>query len=288
MKNLTMRSLATVAVVVLFVLTLALSSIYLLYPYEISLVTRFGEVSAVQRGEGLHFKLPFVDEVTKYSSRLYEYYSDTASVITSNKQTIQVDILATFIITDPEKFYQTSRTIERAIRRLDDVTYSVMLSIAGKSTFEDIIVNNREPILSDILRSTRDQTSDYGIYIKTVQFKKVLLLAANEEQVYKSMITERERVSIQTRAEGEAESSQIRSKAEWDAASIVGEANIRAAKIKAEGDKEAQDIINRATQTNVDLYTYMKRLEMYKAGIKRGTTVIANPRDGVFKNLLAP
>jgi membrane protease subunit HflC len=283
-----MRGLAIFVVVVLFAITLALSSLYMLYPYEISLVTRFGEVRAVQRGEGLHFKLPFIDEVTKYSSRLYEYYSDTASVITSNKQTIEVDILATFIITDPEKFYQTSRTIERAIRRLDDVTYSVMLSIAGKSTFEDIIVVNREPILSDILRSTRDQTSDYGIDIKTVQFKKVLLLAANEEQVYKSMITERERVSIQTRAEGEAESSQIRSKAEWDSASIVGEANIRAAKIKAEGDKEAQDIINRATQTNVDLYTYMKRLELYKAGIKRGTTVIVNPKDGAFRNLLEP
>ncbi|MDR3279203.1 MAG: protease modulator HflC [Synergistaceae bacterium] len=271
-----------------FLIALALSSLYMLYPYEIALVTRFGEVQNVERSAGVHFRLPWIDDVTKYSSRLYEYYSDTASVITSNKQTIEVDILATFIIKDPEKFYKTSRTIDRAIKRLDDVTYSVMLQVAGKNTFEDIISINREPILLDIFTSTRDQTADYGLDVKTVQFKKVLLLAANEEQVYKSMITERERISIQTRAEGEAESNQIRSRANWEASVIVAEANVRAAKIKAEGDKEGQRIINNATQNNAELYSYLKRLEMYKTSIKPGTSVIVNPNDGVFKNLLVP
>ncbi|MCL2684021.1 MAG: protease modulator HflC [Synergistaceae bacterium] len=279
---------ALIIPVIFFLFALLLSSLYTLYPYEIALVTRFGVVKQVLRDPGLHIKITGVDKVTKYSSRLYEYYSDTASVITSNKQTIEVDILATFVITDPQKFYQTSRTIDRALRRLDDVTYSAMLSIAGKNTFEDIIVNNREPILSEILRTTREQTSDFGLDVRTVQFKKVLLLAANEEQVYKSMITERERISIQTRAEGDAESNQIRSKADWDAAAIVADANVRAAKIKAEGDKEGQAIINVATQNNVELYTYLKQLEMYKAGVKPGTTVIADPRGGVFKNLLEP
>ena len=274
--------------VIFIILVFLASSLYVLYPYEIALVTRFGEVRSVQREPGLHFRMPLMDVVTKYSSRLYEYYSDTASVITSNKQTIEVDILATFIITDPQRFYQTSRTIDRAIRRLDDVTYSVMLSIAGKNTFEDIISNNREPILNEIFRTTREQTADYGLDVKTVQFKKVLLLAANEEQVYKSMITERERISIQTRAEGEAESNRIRSKAEWEAAAIVAGANVSAAKIKAEGDKEAQNIINRATQSNVELYTYLKRLEMYRASVKPGTSVIVSQSGGVFKNLLSP
>jgi membrane protease subunit HflC len=273
---------------VLIVLAVIYSSLYMLYPYEIALVTRFGEAKQTVREPGLHFKAPWIDNLTKYSSRLYEYYSDTASVITSNKQTIEVDILASFVITDPKKFYQTSRTIDRAIRRLDDVTYSAMLSIAGKNTFEDIIVNNREPILNEILETTREQTSDFGLDIKTVQFKKVLLLAANEEQVYKSMITERERVSIQTLAEGDAESNKIRSKADWDAAAIVADANVKAAKIKAEGDFEAQSIINKATRNNVELYTYLKQLEMYRASVKAGTTVIVDPGEGVFKNLLAP
>ena len=273
---------------VFIILAFLASSLYVLYPYEIALVTRFGEVRKVQREPALQFRMPLIDVVPKYSSRLYEYYSETASVITSNKQTIEVDILATFVITDPQKFYQTSRTIDRAIRRLDDVTYSVMLSIAGKNTFEDIISINREPILNEILRATREQTADYGLDVKTVQFKKVLLLAANEEQVYKSMITERERISIQTRAEGEAESNRIRSKAEWEAAAIVADANVKAARIKAEGDKEAQIIITRATQTNVELYTYLKRLEMYRAAVKPGTSVIVSPSGGVFENLLAP
>ncbi|MDR1132853.1 MAG: protease modulator HflC, partial [Synergistaceae bacterium] len=273
---------------VLIVLVILYSSLYVLYPHEIALVTRFGEAKQTVREPGLHFKAPWIDELTKYSSRLYEYYSDTASVITSNKQTIEVDILATFVITDPRKFYQTSRTIDRAIQRLDDVTYSAMLSIAGKNTFEDIIVNNREPILNEILDTTREQTSDFGLDIKTVQFKKVLLLAANEEQVYKSMITERERVSIQTLAEGDAESNKIRSKADWDASAIVADANVKAAKVKAEGDFEAQSIINKATQNNVELYTYLKQLELYRASVKSGTTVIVDPKEGVFKNLLVP
>jgi membrane protease subunit HflC len=274
--------------VVFFALAIMATSFYKIYPYEIALVTRFGEVKQVQREPGLHLIVPGIDKLTKYSSRLYEYYSDTASVTTSNKQTIEVDILATFAITDPVKFYQRSRTIDRALRRLDDVTYSAMISIAGKNTFEDIIVNNREPILREILKAAREQTADFGLDIKTVQFKKVLLLAANEEQVYKSMITERERISIQTRAEGEAESNQLRSKADWDASAIVADANVRAAKIKAEGDKEAQAIINRATQNNVELYTYLKQLEMYKTSVKPGTSVIIDPKNGVFKNLLEP
>ena len=279
---------AIIIPIIFFLCALLPSSLFTLYPHEIGLVTRFGVVKSVLREPGLHFKVPFVDNLTKYSARLHEYYSDTASVITSNMQTIEVDILATFVITDPEKFYQTSRTIERALMRLDDVTYSAMLSIAGRSTFEDIIVSNREPILNEILRITREQTGDFGLDVRTVQFKKVLLLAANEEQVYMSMITERERISIQTRAEGEAESNQIRSKADWDAAAIIAEANVRAAGIKAEGDHEAQAIINRATQNNIQLYAYLKQLELYRATVTPGTTVIIDPRDGVFRNLLEP
>ena len=279
---------AIVIPVIFFLCAILLMSLFKLYPYEIGLVTRFGVVKSVLREPGLHFKVPFVDELTKYSSRLYEYYSETASVITSNKQTIEVDIIATFVITDPEKFYQTSRTIDRALRRLDDVTYSAMLSIAGRNTFEEIIVHNREPILSEILAITREQTADFGVDVRTVQFKKVLLLAANEEQVFRSMITERERISIQTRAEGEAESNRIRSKADWDAAAIVADANVRAARIKAEGDQEAQAIINRATMNNTELYTYLKQLELYNTSIRPGTTVIIDPRGGVFRNLLEP
>lgn len=260
------------------------TTVYTIAPYEKAIVTRFGNIRDITTQPGIHYRTPFLDSVTVYSTKLQHHYIQEAGVITRNKQNILLDVLVVYKIDDAEKFYKTSRTLKHAVKRLDDIVYSSMLSNIGKYTFDDVVNKQREVILNQITEDTREQIKNYGLEILGVNFKAVMLMQENETSVLNSMISERNRESTQYRAEGEVLSKTIRSKAELSAATTISEAQIKAAKIKADGDMEAQRIIAGSLK-DPSLYRFIKDLEMYTENLKPGTKYYISPKNKAFSNM---
>ena len=67
-----MKKLITVLVIIalLLVVFLLLGPFYILSEGEQAVVTRFGKIVDTQTESGLKFKMPLVDNVVKYSSKL--------------------------------------------------------------------------------------------------------------------------------------------------------------------------------------------------------------------------
>ena len=68
-----MKKLITVLVIIalLLVVFLLLGPFYILSEGEQAVVTRFGKIVDTQTESGLKFKMPLVDNVVKYSSKLH-------------------------------------------------------------------------------------------------------------------------------------------------------------------------------------------------------------------------
>lgn len=128
-----------VVLVVLLVIGVFLGPFYVLKEGEQAVVTRFGQIVDVQTEAGLKFKMPFVDNVVKYSARLLSWDGDARRMPTAENQFIWVDMTARWKIDDPELFYKSVTTMERAYSRLDDIIESAVRTVVSASNLSEAV-----------------------------------------------------------------------------------------------------------------------------------------------------
>lgn len=96
-----------VFVALLFVLA---NSVYIVNQAEQAIVLQFGEPVRLVKEPGLKFKIPFIQNVTLYDTRLLNLDPPAQEVVLNDKKRLDVDSFTRYKIVDPLKFYQTVRT----------------------------------------------------------------------------------------------------------------------------------------------------------------------------------
>jgi membrane protease subunit HflC len=269
----------------LFAVFLVLSgSFYILRADEQSVVLRLGKVNSTKTEPGLYFKLPFVDQLTRYSKKLVEYDADPVAVVTSDKKNLVFDTFALFRISDPETFFRRVRTVSSVQQRLDDSIYSAVRIVSGRMTLDELVKDKRQQAIEQSTLIAREQSKEYGVDILSVAYKRVFLPQDNEQAVYRSMQAERNRVAGQLRAEGQAEAITRRSLADRKEVEMIAEARRKAEEIKGQGDSTAQDTLAKATAEAKDLYLFIKTMDFYQTALP-GTPILLRPGEGILRYL---
>lgn len=269
---------------ILLIITLILWPLFIQRADEQSIIVRVGKYNRTITEAGLSWKLPVIESRMIFTKRLIEYDSPPVSVVTKDKKTLIFDTVAFVTITDPYKFYIKFKTIDGVQQWLDDIVYAAVRTQAGKFMFDDLIYADRQTIINESVKYTNDQANEYGINVKTIQFKRTMLPKDNESAVYASMIADRNQVAAQLRAEGEAKYVEIMSKADMEYTAKTSSARKRAEEIKGEADKRAQYLISQTTSVAPDLYRFMKTMDFYKKVIP-GTPIILKPSGGILDYL---
>lgn len=269
----------------LFAVFLVLSGcFYILRADEQAVVLRLGKVNATRIDPGMYFKLPFVDQLTRYSKKLIEYDADPVAVVTSDKKNLVFDTFALFRISDPETFFRRVRTIGSVQQRLDDSIYSSVRIVSGRLSLDELVKDKRQYAIEQATLIAREQSKEYGVEILSVAFKRVFLPQDNEQAVYRSMQAERNRVAGQLRAEGQAEAITRRSIADRREVEMIAEARRKAEEIKGQGDRTAQDTLAKAIAEAKDLYLFIKTMDFYQTALP-GTPILLRPGEGILKYL---
>src|SRR5690606_1746788 len=87
---------------------------------------QFGKPVGSVSDAGLHFKVPFIQKVTRYEKRILRWDGDPREVPTRDKRFIWVDATARWKIVDPLRFLQSIGTYDQAYTKLDDILDSVV------------------------------------------------------------------------------------------------------------------------------------------------------------------
>jgi membrane protease subunit HflC len=272
------------ALAVLLVLLVLSGSFYILRADEQAVVLRLGKVNATRAEPGLYFKLPFIDQLTRYSKKLIENDADPVAVVTSDKKNLVFDTFALFRISDPETFFRRVRTVSSVQQRLDDSIYSAVRIVSGRLTLDELVKDKRQQAIESSTAIAREQSKEYGVEILSVAYKRVFLPQDNEQAVYRSMQAERNRVAGQLRAEGQAEGITRRSLADRKEVEMIAEARRKAEEIKGQGDSIAQDTLGKATAEAKDLYLFIKTMDFYQTALP-GTPILLRPGEGILKYL---
>lgn len=211
---------------------------------------------------GLHGKMPWpYQTVRMLDKRLQRYDSEPREIITKDKKTMVVDTFALFRIENGIQFNRRLQTIANANARMDDIVYSEVRNEMGNRDFTNILVEEREAIMTRVNERTAKLLPDYGVTTTLVRLSRTDLPDQNKESVYGRMRSERERQAREYRAQGNETAQQIKSETDKEVKTIVSKAREIAEKTMGEGDAEATRIYNAAYGRNPKFFELYRGLQ---------------------------
>jgi len=272
----------------LFVLGLlivtASESLYTVQQYEQAIVLQFGEPVRVIKAPGLKVKIPFIQKVVYYDTRLLNLDPPAQEIVLGDKKRLDVDSFTRYQIVDPLRFYQTVRTEVQAQSKLEEIVNSSVRNVLGRITLKELLSEKRSTIMADISSAVKKDASAIGVQVAEVRIRRADLPIEVLQAINDRMKAERERDAKEARAEGQQAALQIRSTADKESTIIVAEAEKQAQIIKGEGDQTATEIWNKAAGQDEEFYAFYRSLEAYRnAMAKDKNTLVLSPDSEFFK-----
>ena len=201
-------------------------------------------------GNGLHFKIPFIDRIAKITT-MKEIVKDFAPqpVITKDNVTMQIDTVVYFQITNPKLY---TYGVESPINAIENLTATTLRNIIGELELDQTLTSR--DIINSKMRAILDEATDpWGIKVNRVEVKNILPPRDIQEAMEKQMRAERERREKILQAEGEKKSSILIAEGEKESAILRAEAK-KESQIKiAEGEAAAMLAIKKAESEGIKL-----------------------------------
>lgn len=306
----TARNVFIIIVLVAVIIVLS-NAIYIVSETDQVIITQFGEpIGDAITTPGLHWKIPFVQKAHFFEKRWLEWDGDANQIPTMDKKYIWVDTYARWRISNPLVFFQRVRDERGAQSRLDDiidgetrnaVANYVLIEIVRSSNREfelteeaailelgtaiPKIKTGREKIAKLILEKASKITSEFGVELKDIRFKRVNYVEDVQRKVFDRMIAERKRIAAKYRSEGDGKSAEIRGQKEKELKRIQSEAYRKAQEIKGKADAEATRIYAQAYNLDPEFYQFMKTLETYKTALSENTWLLLSTDSEFLKYL---
>ncbi len=285
------KSIGNVLIGAVAVLVVLSMSMFVVDQRQSAIVFQLGEVVSVKTDPGLYFKVPLVQNVRFFDSRILTLDTvDPERFITAEKKNVMVDSFIKWRIVDVKQYYiSVGGDEERARTRLLQTVNSSMREEFGKRTIHEVVSGERDMIMEVLRTKTDSDARKIGVEVLDVRLKRVDFPMEISESVYRRMDAERKRVANELRASGAAEGEKIKADADKQREVILAEAYRDAQKTKGEGDAKASALYADAFGRNPEFYSFYRSLEAYKQSFRdKKDVMVMDPSSAFFKYLKSP
>lgn len=259
------RILSVVGVVVVLVLGGLYFGAFQVHETEKALKFRLGEVMRTDFEPGLYFQIPFVNNVRKVDARVQTLDEEPQRFLTVEQKNVIVDAFVKWRVGDVERFYVTvGADPRRANLRLSEIIRDGLRNEFGKRTVQDVISGDRAEIMDILTEQTGAAGLSLGIQVLDVRIRRVDLPEGVSESVFNRMVSARERVAREFRAQGEEQATRIRAEADRERSVIVAEAEREAEGMRGEADATATEIYAEAYSGDREFYRFYRSLGAYE------------------------
>ncbi len=272
-------------IALLIVIFVGFGAVYRVDMRQKAIVFQFGEIVRSDDVPGLHFKVPFINNVQKFDARIQTMDAAPESYLTKEKKNLVVDSFVKWRISNAADFYTTLGGLKaNAENRLAQRVNDALRQEFGKRSVPQVISGDRVEIM-DVVRETTDQeTKSLGIEVVDVRLKRVDLDTTISIGVYQRMEAERSRVAKDLRARGAEAAEKIRADADRQRAIILAEARREAQQTKGEGDAKATAIYADAFTRDSEFYRMYRSLNAYRATFNSpDNLLVIEPKSEFFR-----
>jgi len=277
------KTILLILVVLLGVL--GLSSVFVVKETEYAIKFQLGRIVSSGFKPGLHFKLPFVNNVKKFDRRILSLDTPSEVMLTSEQKFVNVDSFIKWRIVDVDRFYVSTQGNEfLALSRLEQIIKDRMRAQIAARTLVDVVSQERVNIMRDIKATANAATSDeFGIDVIDVRIKSIELPDDVRESVFRRMATDRQKEANLLRFQGREEAERIRADADRQVQVILAEAEREGQRVRGEGDARSTDIYANAYGVDEEFYAFYRSLQAYAKAFGSGNDVLViDPSSSFF------
>ena len=307
-----MRKPVLISVAIILLVILLKSSLYVVPMPNHAIVTQFGRVVVVHTEPGLYFKLPIVQAVNLFDTRLREWDGEPSDLLTVDKENIEVNTWARWRITNVQKFYEAIRTESSGQGMLDGIIESSVKNVISGQALMEVLRNShrrltytseeleeaeaekeveisvgREKIVLEILEMAKGKVElDYGFEVQGVGIKHFNYVRAVIPNIYSRMRSERERIAERYKSEGREQEATILGEMQKELETIESQGTRQATIVRGAADAEVLKIYAEAFGKDSEFYFFLRSLELLPKVLGKETRIVLSTEDSDLFRLL--
>ncbi len=237
------KKFTAVAVAVIVAVLIALNCFTVVEAGHTGVIVTLGKVKEGVLQEGVHAKLPFVQQVVKIDNRIVKLEVQTEA-FSKDLQTVTTTLAINYRV-DTNKSYSIYKNIGADYETVlvTPAVNEVLKAITSKYTAEES-VTNRVLISDGLVEGLNEKLNNIGLYVTDVniidfEFSDAFINAIEEKQI--------------------AQQQLLKAETEKKTAIINAQANAETVKIKAEAEAEANRILNESLSDRVIEYNKVEK-----------------------------
>lgn len=278
------RTLLAAVIALVVIAVVGFSSLFQVDQRQQALVVQFGNPIRAVPEAGLHFKLPFIQDVLYFERRVLDLDPPKQQVILADQKRLDVDAYARYRIVNPLLFYQSVVNENGARARLNQIILGAARGVLGNVSLERVLSDKRADIVQAIKVEVNTAVRALGIEIVDVRLRRADYPAETSQAIFNRMKSEREREAKEFRAEGGEIAAQIRADADRQKVVIVADAQRRGQVLRGEGDATAIKLYADAFGQDPDFFAFYRTMEAYRVALGNGdATMVLSPDSDFFR-----
>lgn len=266
------------------------ASVFTVDEREKAILFQFGEIIEADYESGIHFKIPFINNVRKFDSRILTIDQKPERFLTQEKKDLIVDSYVKWRIIDVVQYYKTTQGDELVAGRLlyENINNGLRNEF-GKRTIQEVVAGDRTHIMELMTSQASERAKTLGIEVVDVRVKKVDYPERVSSSVYQRMRAEREREARDFRSKGHEASERIQADADRQRSILLAEAYRDSEIVRGEGDARATEIYAEAFNNDPEFYKFYRSVTAYAKNFSNsGDVILLAPDSDYFRYFKDP
>ncbi len=276
-------ALAIIGLVIGVAGVVAYASMFTVHVTQQALILQFGNPIRAVPEPGLHFKMPFVQNVEYYDRRILDLDPPVQEVILADQKRINVDAFARYKIVDPLEFRKRAVTDVNFRQVFGNRLNAEIRAEIGKILLGDMLTEKRAQVMDIISRQMKAQAAEFGTEVVDVRIGRTDLPEETAQSVYNRMRSDRVAYSSQLRAEGEEKKLIIQALADRERTIILAEAQRESEILRGQGEGLRNKILADAFGKDPEFFDFYRSMEAYGEAMSEGTTMVLSPDSEFFR-----
>jgi modulator of FtsH protease HflC len=281
MQNRILYTLLTLVVLILVVR----SSVFTVGEGQLAIKSIGGEIVDSNFEPGLHFRIPVVEDVSRFDKRIITQLYRQELFLTREQEQLKVDFYVKWRINNLRRYYEaTGGAEEVANDRLGETVKDSIKTVVTQRTLQQVVTAERTEFTDSMMKNARPAAEQLGVDLVDVRITKIDLPQQVQDSVFDRMRATFKAQAAKLRAEGIESSERTRADANKQQTEILAEAARQAGQIRGEGDASASEVYAKSYSKNAEFYSFYRSMQSYRDAVgTQGDVLVIAPDNAYFK-----
>ena len=265
------------------VILIVRASVFTVSEGQLAIKSIGGEIVDSNYQPGLYFRIPLVNEVTRFDGRILTQMYPSEHFLTREQEQLNVDFYVKWRIQNLRRYYEsTGGSQDVANARLGETVKDSIKSVVTQRTLQQVITAERAEFTDAMMKTARPLAEQLGIELVDVRITKIDLPQQVQDSVFDRMRATFKAQAAKLRAQGVEAADRIRGEANKEQTEILADAARQAGQIRGQGDASASEVYAKSYSKNAEFYGFYRRMMSYREAVGTPSDMLVIAPDNAY------